>query len=183
MREITAGEYRLVFTDETYALDDGIDTYDFQYIENSIYKHSSSIGIKVYKNEAFFKSAVIGAAGGSTTIHETSFVYDPDRIVICCSDTVFCLSIPYLSLLWKTRSDSTTCFEVFKYKTDYIIHGELEITRLGHDGEIIWQQSGADVFTSLNSKNDDFIITETYILVTDWNNKKYKFDFDGDILQ
>lgn len=71
-----------------------------------------------------------------------------------------------------------TCFGIFKYKEDYIIHGEVEITRLSNDGKIIWQQSGADIFTSLNSEKEDFVISE-YILATDWDNRKYKFDFDG----
>jgi len=54
----------------------------------------------------------------------------------------------------------------------------MEITKLDKAGKIIWQNSGADIFTTLDGK-DTFTITDKYILVTDWENRKYKFDFDG----
>lgn len=84
-------------------------------------------------------------------------------------------------MLWKTKADQATCFEIFKHKDDYIVHGELEISRLDKNGNIVWQQGGRDIFTTLDGK-DDFAITDEYILATDWANRKYKFDFDGKII-
>ena len=60
-----------------------------------------------------------------------------------------------------------------------MVHGELEISRLSNDGQIVWQQSGADIFTTTNGHEDDFLLTDKCIIATDWNNKKYQFDFDG----
>ena len=77
--------------------------------------------------------------------------------------------------------DQGTCFEIYKYQDSYIIHGELEISRLDKDGKILWQRSGADIFTTQDGK-DDFRIMKNYILATDWENRKYKFDFNGNIL-
>jgi hypothetical protein len=62
------------------------------------------------------------------------------------------------------------------------VHGELDITRLGHDGQIIWQQSEADIFVCLDPKEDAFMLTDQYILATDFENRKYKFDYDGNII-
>jgi hypothetical protein len=84
-----------------------------------------------------------------------------------------------LDLLWQTKGDPATCFQIFKYKDDYIVHGELEITRVGNDGKIVWQRGGADIFVTLNSSEKDFLVTEDYMLATDWENRTYKFDFDG----
>jgi hypothetical protein len=157
--------------------------YDLVYLEDAGNIWPTIIGLKIYDDTgSLFKSAIIGARGGGSGIHETSHILKWDRIVICCSDTVFCLSIPDLYLLWKTKCDMATCFGIVKYKEDYIIHGEVEITRLSNDGKIIWQQSGADIFTSLNSEKEDFVITDDYILATDWDNRKYKFDFDGKLI-
>ena len=102
--------------------------------------------------------------------------------MICCSDSVFCLTIPTLLLQWKTKADFATCFEIFKYKLDYIVHGEVEISRLSADGDLIWQQSGADIFVTPKSNEDDFVVTDDYILATDWDNRKYRFDFDGNVI-
>jgi len=57
-------------------------------------------------------------------------------------------------LQWKTKADVATCFEIFKYRSDYIVHGEMAISRLSADGDIIWQQSGADIFVSTKSNED-----------------------------
>ena len=126
----------------------------------------------------YSKSAVIRSNGGKTAIHDTSEIIESDRFLICCSDTVFCLSIPDLTLLWRTKADTGTCFEIYKYQESYIIHGELEISRLDKHGKILWQQIGADVFTTLDGE-DNFVLTDNYILATDWENNKYKFDYNG----
>jgi len=175
MQKVTVGDYTIdIFVDRAFSPNDSVHKYDYTYFDQTDSYCSTIIGIELYEEENLQKAGVIGAGGGATGIYNTSFVFDNNRIVICCSDSVFCLSIPDLSLLWKTKADMATCFEIYKYKSDYIIHGELEITRLGHDGEIIWQQSGADIFTG------PFVIADDYILATDWDNKEYKFDFDGD---
>jgi hypothetical protein len=183
---LTTGNYQVDIFNypfSNYSAVDSEDKYDLLYFEDCDYISSTIIGIKVHHADGLIKSALIGATGGGTGIHQTSFIVESDRIVICCSDTIFCLSIPDLFLVWKTKADEATCFEIFSYKTDYIIHGELEITRLSNDGHVIWQRGGADIFTTLNPTENDFTINDEYILTTDWENRKYKFDFQGNVLK
>ena len=153
--------------------------YDHRYDDE---RCSSYIQVRICKDKEILKTVLLGSDGGGTVVHETSFIIEQDRVVMCCYDSIFCLSIADLKLLWKTQADSVTCFEIYKYKDSYIIHGELEISRLGRDGTILWQQSGADIFTTLEGGKDDLLITENYILATDWDNRKYKFDFDGNVI-
>jgi len=61
---------------------------------------------------------------------------------------------------------------------DFIIHGELEITRINKNGNIIWQNSGSDIFVTLDGDNDLKII-ENNIYVESWDGRKYKFDYNG----
>jgi hypothetical protein len=181
MAHYTTGRYRIdVYADETFTAGsaDNVNQYDFVYFDESEYHFSSVFGIKTFQDDMLIKSAVIGSSGGRTGIHDTSTIIENDRILVCCSDTIFCLSIPDLTLLWRTKADQGTCFEILKYQDSYIIHGELEISRLDKDGKIFWQQSGADIFTTIDGKNS-FVITDNYILATDWKNRKYKFDFNG----
>jgi len=88
------------------------------------------------------------------------------------------LSIPELTLLWRTHADQGTCFEIYKYQGSYIVHGEFEISRLHKNGKIIWQQSGADIFTTIEGRKD-FELTDKYIIATDFENRVCKFDYDG----
>ncbi|MHB1278837.1 MAG: hypothetical protein ACYC1Q_10600 [Bacteroidia bacterium] len=185
MNHNTTDMYRIeLYRDPTFSKDsaDSANHYDFVYFEKSDYDFLTIIGVKVFQDDILIKSAVMGSIGGGTGIHATSAIVENDRLVVCCSDTVFCLSIPELTLLWRTRADEATCFEIYSRHNSYIVHGELQITRIDKVGNILWQQSGADIFTTHDGK-DSFVITDTYILATDWENRKYKFDFDGRRLQ
>ena len=166
--------------DETYSEDstDNVNDYVKVYFDQSQYEFTTKIGMRIFEESNLINSAIIASIGGGTGIHENSQIIESDRLLVCCSDTIFCLSIPELDLIWKTQADQATCFEIFKYKDSYIVHGELEISRLDSDGQLMWQKSGGDIFTTADGTND-FEITEDYIRATDWENRTYKFDFDG----
>jgi len=181
----TTNKYHInIFDDEAFKEDsvDHVNHYDFVYFEESKYRSTSIYGIKVFKNGTLIKSAAIGAIGGGTSIHETSTIIEDGRLLICCSDTIFCLSIPDLALLWRTQADGTTCFEIYKYQDTYIIHGELEISRLDRDGKILWQQGGADIFVTTDDEQS-FELTKHFIMAKDFENSVYKFDYDGNIFK
>lgn len=177
MRTFTIADYQLEVADAT--TDD--EHYDYYYVNDDGYKRTSLVSIRLLKDGNLVKSTLIGASGGGTVVHERSIIFADDKLVTCCSDTVFCISIPELTLKWKTKADWATCFEIFKYQVDYIVHGEVDISRIDKDGKIVWQRSGADIFTTLEGK-DTFVITDQYILATDWEHRRYKFDFDGNII-
>lgn len=82
---------------------------------------------------------------------------------------------------WQVIADSATCFEIFSIQGGYIVHGELQITKLDKNGIIIWQTSGADIFVTLEG-NERFEVTESCIIATDWNNDVDKIGFDGKVI-
>jgi len=181
----TTDKYRIVINQDQTITEDSVDSviqYDFVYLDESEYRFQSVYLVKVYQDDSLIKSAIIGSVGGSTVIHDTSTIIENDRFLVCCSDTIFCLSIPDLTLLWRTKADLVTCFEIYRYSDSYIIHGEHEITRLDKDGKILWQQIGADIFTTLDGEGG-FVVTDSYILATDWANRKYTFDFNGQLIK
>jgi hypothetical protein len=180
----TVGQYQVdVYRDETFRQGsaDNLHLYDLEFFEESEYVFTTMVGIKVFEDQNLLKSAIIGAVGGGTGIHKTSVIYEDPRVVICCSDSIFCLSIPDLILLWQTHADQATCFEIYKYQNSYIVHGELEISRLDKDGKIVWQQGGADIFTTIDG-GQGFELTDKFIIATDFENRIYKFDYDGNDL-
>ena len=184
MKHYTTEKYRIdIYADQAFTEDsaDNVNKYDFVYFDKSEYYFPTVFGVKTFQNDTLIKSAVIGSIGGGAGIHETSTIIENDRLLVCCSNTIFCLSIPDLTLLWRTQADQTACFQIFKLQSDYLVHGELQISRLNKDGKIIWQFSGADIFTTSDGK-ENFIITDNYILATDWENRKYKIDFNGQLI-
>ena len=169
-----------IYSDETYENGsvENLNKYDLKYLEDENKYNSTFVGIKIYENEVIKKSAIIGSEGENSGISESSKIIEENRILICCADKIFCLSFPELQLMWKTKTDEISCFEIFKKDNFYIVHGELEISKLNENGKILWQKGGADIFTTISGENV-FELTEKYIIAKDWENRIYKFDYNG----
>ncbi|PCI35093.1 MAG: hypothetical protein COB60_04285 [Flavobacteriaceae bacterium] len=142
---------------------------------------TSKHGIKIYRDDQIVDSCIVIGSGGATGIHQNSSLVDNDRLVICCCDTIFSYTLPDLELKWKTQADQATCFQIFKQQSDYIIHGELQVTKLDRDGNKKWEFGGADIFVSIDNE-DEFKIDSDGILLTDFAKTKYKIDFDGKLI-
>ena len=175
------GKYKLIISNETNYESNSLELfadYDKKYLTKSEYLLATIFGLKILKNETLISSAVIGAEGGSSSLSEKSQIIENDRILICCSDSVFCLDLPTLNLKWKIKPDEITSFRIFKIDNGYIIHGELQITRIDNEGKIIWKQGGADIFVNPDGK-DELEINKDYIKAVDWENRVYIWDLNG----
>ncbi len=172
------------FDEADYRFDsiDNIKAYNKSFISGDKNNLISQIGIEVYEDDELKSSCIIGSEGGGTGINGNTTLISYGGLVICCSNTVFKLTIPDLNLEWKTISDLATCFGIHYLDKDYVVHGELEITRLDKDGKIVWQKRGRDIWTTAEAY-DDFAVYDDYILATDWVYNRYKFDFDGNLIE
>lgn len=139
---------------------------------------TSKHGIIIKNNNEILSSAVILANGGGTTVHKNSYYIEENSIILCCGDTLFSLELFELKLNWKTKIDDATAFEIYKMYHDFIIHGELSISRINKNGKIIWKKYGSDIFVTIDGKND-FKIINNKIFAESWDGRKYKFDYDG----
>jgi hypothetical protein len=63
------------------------------------------------------------------------------------------------------------------YRNDYIVHGELEISRLDRKGQLIWQFTGSDIFTTPNG-HDTFEIGQTTIKAKNWEETIYELEIE-----
>ncbi|MCK6640031.1 MAG: hypothetical protein L6Q81_08090 [Bacteroidia bacterium] len=173
--ECNNSQFKIEITSEDTLVSTG---NELIYFFDTEYKPSSIVKIFVSDGNNTSHCAMIAASGGGTTVHSTSFVANETELVVCCSDTVFSLSIPDLKLKWHTKADEATCFEIFKIQNGFIVHGELSISRLDENGNIIWQNQGADIFTTIEG-TDNFTVADGYIIATDFGYRKYKFNFAG----
>tara|TARA_B100001146_G_scaffold224965_1_gene245329 strand:+ start:63709 stop:64308 length:600 start_codon:yes stop_codon:yes gene_type:complete len=158
-------------------------TYSNIFLSTNEFRPTSLIGLKVYDNDdKLISDCLIGAKAGATGINLDSTLISYGRILVCCSNAIFKLSLPGLNLEWYRIADPATCFGIYNLNEDYLVHGELELTRLDKDGKIVWKQSGRDIWTTPEA-HDYFAIYEDYILATDWEYNRYKFDYDGQLLE
>lgn len=149
--------------------------YEDRHYEDYIYltRHS----IHILRDEEVLTSALLISSGGTTGIHETFSLIDDNKFLICCAHTIFCLALPDLDLLWHTKADSATCFEIFNYQDGYIVHGELEISRLDKHGSLIWQFGGTDIFVTTN-RYGDFEVKGSLIIAKNWDGLEYTVDIE-----
>lgn len=170
-----------VFDDPTYqsASTDNKSNYSKHYSSvDEDYQPISKHGIKIYQEGKERNSCVILGAGGATGIYNNSSVVAADQLLICCADNIFCLSLPDLNLEWNIQADPATCFQIYNLHEDYIVHGELTISRIDKNGNIKWQYGGSDIFVTLDNE-DAFALNSDHIALTDFNKAKYKVDFNG----
>jgi hypothetical protein len=107
---------------------------------------------------------VVGGSGGATGVHSHSSLWLNDRLYMAVCDSVVCISIQPLEIVWSRRVDDATCFGVhFHPETGSLIsHGELEVARFNEDGAIQWRSGGHDIFTGRFSLGATFIEAEDY---------------------
>jgi hypothetical protein len=119
---------------------------------------------------------IVGASGGATGIHANSLLEVADCAYMAVGPYVVCFTPSPFQYHWALEVDSATCFGIyFHERTGALLsHGELEIARFSPSGEIIWSESGADIFS------EAFILHDDFVEATDFNGDVYRFKYvDG----
>lgn len=156
-----------------------LNKYDFSYGDDTNYTTKHGVLLKRYGEVV--KSAILFGNKGQTTVHHRSAIVFDDMLIVCVSNSIFCLYLPTLELRWVREIDEVACLQIFKTSESYLIHGEMAITRIEFTGDVIWKFSGEDIFVS---KNESSIIklTARGIEITDWNGKEYLLGYDGTLI-
>ncbi|TGJ98687.1 hypothetical protein EHQ53_12255 [Leptospira langatensis] len=126
-------------------------------------------------------SILLSNSGGISGLHDNCYLLEDDFLFLCVGNSIFSLAIPNLELRWQSQVDTFSCFGIYKIADGFIVHGELEITRINTTGKIIWQHSGSDIFTTSDGI-DTFKIENNIIYAKSWDNRLYQFTLSGEIL-
>ncbi|QKJ29622.1 hypothetical protein HQ865_07605 [Mucilaginibacter mali] len=161
----------------TFGSADNINNYKFQYDASGTW-YGSQHGIRINKDDTELSSAIVACTAGATTIHKHSFLIGDENIFICCANHVFALKIPELTLSWQLKADSATCFAIYPFKNDMLVHGELEISRIDFNGNIKWQFGARDIFATPDGESS-FEIMDDRIYLKDFEHNIYILDENG----
>jgi hypothetical protein len=158
----------------TFGSVDNPHSYDHAYrLDDEPYSPTSLHTVKVIQQYGVtIASCILGATGGASGVHEHSAIIHSDSLLIVVGPFVASLRLPALTLNWKVRTDSATCFGVYHSpeRGCYISHGEVDVAAVSYDGAIVWSNSGADIFTN------GFVVTQNQVTAIDWNEDKYVWD-------
>ncbi|QXH55103.1 hypothetical protein [Pseudomonas maumuensis] len=116
---------------------------------------------------------VVRAGGGGTGVHAHSALVIDDKLLLAVGNQIACVSLIVPNdLLWSRKVDLATCFGLYWAAQQRVLisHGELEITGVSLEGDIIWKAMGADIFTGR------FQLAPDYVEVVDFYDTVYRFD-------
>lgn len=118
--------------------------------------------------------AVISNGGGASGVHQHSAVFKDGLLYLAVGDSVVCLSLEPVRMVWSLKVDSATCFGIHfdERRSAFISHGELEIARFSAAGEILWSESGADIFSERCALHPQFVEA------MDFNGQIYRFRYE-----
>lgn len=159
-------------------------TYSFGSTDNDrCYEHEHLLGcsrhhvtsrhaIRCFKDDQEVGSTILGAGGGASGVHSRSVVVVDDRCFVAVGPFAVALQLPSLTLLWSSEVDSATCFGLYVSSDGKALlsHGELEVARVSFGGEILWQASGADIFS------EGLVVDHGVVRVVDFNGRSYVID-------
>ncbi|WP_196140657.1 hypothetical protein [Aliikangiella sp. G2MR2-5] len=175
-------EYSVELIDESNRLYDSSEntsSYLFKYNIEEEFQPSSVYGVRCRQSDS---SCLISSGGGASALTKYSAIIRNSELWIIVGDQMVCLELPSLSLKWKQKVDSATCFQLFPSPDNegLIIHGELEISKVSFTGDILWSTSGKDIFSG------DFRVYDDYVEAIDFNGEVYRIsvkDGTSELLQ
>ena len=141
-------------------------------LDDGQHEASSCHRVEVREGDQTLEQVQLETSGGTTGIHGHSAVVADDMVFVACGPYITALRLPELEMQWCTQVDESTCFGVHLNTRHYclISHGELSVARVNFDGSLVWQATGADIFTEGFETHDD------HVTARDWEKKAYSFD-------
>jgi hypothetical protein len=121
-------------------------------------------------------TAVFGASGGNTGVHQHSAVYLNDKLYLVVCNRIICMTIKPFNVVWKSTVDPIACCGIHLHSSTgtLLSHGELGISRVEPDGRLLWTSYGSDISTGQIS------FDETTISAKDFEGRRYRLSvFDG----
>ncbi|WP_420125014.1 hypothetical protein [Longimicrobium sp.] len=111
--------------------------------------YSRALGMAVLRDGREIASAVLIVAAWCPDAQESSIIVRSDALYLPAGPHVVALHLPSLETRWVREVEGACIFGMMEIDDAdaLLVHGELEITRLGMDGEVQWQRGGFDIFT------------------------------------
>jgi hypothetical protein len=142
-------------------------------------RHCKAVEIRVRDDARMLGSAVLLVPMWCSGPREGLVIARDGALYLGAGDEVVALAIPSLEVLWRTKADHACVFGLQEIEGEdaLLVHGELEITRLGLDGRIQWQRGGRDIFTG------GCVIDDDEVIAIDWDGAEYRWRLsDGEML-
>ena len=144
------------------------------YVENSKYAYTvSQITLRGKHN------LICTVVSDFVSLTTRRVIVDNDWLLICLFKEIAVVNLKENRVHKVVDFECYELFGIYKFKTGYFVHGELDNRFLDKDFDMIWELGCGDIF--FNSKVEkDFEIFEEYIVAWDWYGYKHYYNESGE---
>ncbi len=130
------------------------------------------------------KRALIINEGSHVPLSIDSMLHKDEAIYFCSGKFVCKWHVTQMILMWRIELDFTSCFTIkfLDNGSSILVSGELTLSKIDLEGNILWSYSGSDIFVTKDGKVGAKII-ENQIYIADWNDTWHVLDFEGNLLK
>lgn len=125
----------------------------YYFCESEVSFPVSRLGIKVFYDKKEVANSIVIGFAGEQDVYTNSYLIDCNQPLICCCDTVICLSIPTLEVNWKKSFDKTLCLRISKQNKDYLIYGKNQVIKIDLNGNIKQNHKSKNDFVSFDDQS------------------------------
>ena len=104
---------------------------------------------------------------------------DGDLLIVCLWSNILIIDLKSNELVRNVELDSCELFEICKFKSGYLIHGEDAIRFMNADFEIAWDEWACDIYAN-KLVEKEFEVFADYATAYDWYGNKHYFDENGE---
>lgn len=168
--------------DKTYTVDSADNRYYDVVLNPCHYKRSDlsktfSIHVDLHGREFY-----IALIGSFYIYDDTCAVLEDETLTVLQDHTITQIRMIDGTIIRHIELDCLGCnLAIYRIKTGYVLHGEIEITMLDFDFIKKWSFSGKDIFASVSGRQP-FEIRNNFICLYDFEDNYYEIDFDGNLL-
>ncbi len=157
------------------------------------FNHGNFLGgnlyITIWQPEEKHKTCLIANIYGGIFLHtatEKSNCYsiklEGNTLFASLGAILISFDIECFEVNWFIEPDISEIFELYDLEDDFLVRGEHAIHRIDKRGQVKWSYGGMDIWVNINGQ-EEVILEENQIRLTDFSNNKYVIDFDGNTLK
>lgn len=90
------------------------------YEEDNLTRNRILISFKIFKNYKLLSEALLNAENCDFDLTKSVLFYN-ERVIVKCYQTIFCLSIPSLNIIWQYKNNATNFYSIFYHLNKYYI--------------------------------------------------------------
>lgn len=131
-------------------------------------------GVEVRMDGRAVACAVLLHESGCPHVMDGDALLRDGMLIVSMHGHVVALALPTLDVRWMTEVEGACIFGLMEIDgaDALLVHGELDITRIGLDGCIQWRRGGGDIFTGGCWMDGDAAVA------VDWVGAEYRWRLD-----